>query len=131
MRFEELVADPEGVLRGLAEWLGLTWDPALLRADGTTLPRNTRGQHRLVGSPADSSRADSWRSALSAREIEIFESLTDELLESLGYELAYHGAARRMSRAERLVARLTELWQGGLVNPVRLRLKRLRLLTSR
>jgi tetratricopeptide (TPR) repeat protein len=31
VRYEELVADPETVLRGITDFLGLAWDPAVLR----------------------------------------------------------------------------------------------------
>jgi hypothetical protein len=43
VRYEAMVADPEGTMRGLLEWLGEPWDPALLRYDEA--PHGTTGRH--------------------------------------------------------------------------------------
>jgi len=88
VRYEDLVSRPADVLEDLCGFLGLDFDPEMLQAKGLEVPAYTRNQHALVGRPADSKRRDRWREVLSARQVEIFEALTGDLLPNLGYELA-------------------------------------------
>jgi hypothetical protein len=85
--YEELVARPAEVLGDLCRFLGLEFEPDMTLAKGLEVPVYTRNQHTLIGKPVDSKRSDRWREALSARQIEIFEALTGDLLANLGYEL--------------------------------------------
>ncbi|MCP3958750.1 MAG: sulfotransferase [bacterium] len=123
-RFEDLVADPEPALRRVCDHAGLDYDPAMLAADGYRPARYSRKQHRLVGRPPDAARADAWRTALGAREIEIFESTSGDLLRSLGYEPLHGSGARPPRRAERLRFAASETLRRRLVNPIRRRLRR-------
>ena len=61
------------------------------------LPDYTKHQHTLVGSPPIAARAEAWRTALTPREIELFEAYAGGLLDTLGYCRAYrfpHFASR-------------------------------------
>lgn len=117
--FEELVTAPEVSLRRLCDFLELTFEPEMIRADGFDVPSFTRGQHWLVGEPPDPSRAECWKNELTQREIEVFESLTGDLLVSLGYELQFGSLARSVSWVERTRAYGTEALRGLLTNRFR------------
>ncbi len=79
VRFEELVRDPEGVLRGLCAALGLAYEPAMARPyeAGETGRRMTDGLHaasRMLGDVkfhqhgrVDPTAAERWRSTGSDR----------------------------------------------------------------
>ncbi len=122
VRFEDLVGAPEKALGRVAAHAGLADDPAMLAGDGFRPPRATRAQHRRVGRPPEASRAEAWRSALGARELEIFESVAGDLLQHLGYEPLFGARARPASRGERLRFALRDLWRRRLLWPLRRRL---------
>jgi hypothetical protein len=86
--YEDLVTRPGDVLSDLCSFLGLNFDPEMTLAKGLEVPVYTRDQHALVGKRVDRTRSDRWRAVLSARQIEIFEALTGDLLPNLSYELA-------------------------------------------
>src|SRR5262245_14756673 len=83
VRYEDLLQEPEVTLRRVCEFLGIEYQPRMLRADGFEVPEYTRDQHRLVGKPLDAGRVDAWRRALSARQVEIFESVAGDFLRYL------------------------------------------------
>jgi hypothetical protein len=91
VRFEDLLSRPEDVIRRICGFIDLPFEAALLSGGGLVLPAFTRNQHRLIGKSLDASRAESWRSRLSAAEIRDFESypLTHTLLGRLGYETRF------------------------------------------
>ncbi len=123
VRFEDLVGEPEAVLGRIAAHAGVAGDPAMLAADGFRPPPADRAQHRRVGRPPDASRADAWRTRLSAREVEIFDHVAGDLLSHLGYEPVFGAAARPPSRGERLRFALRDLWRRRLLWPLRRRLR--------
>ncbi len=123
VRFEDLVSAPETTLTRIADHAGVDYHPAMLTADGFQPPTD-RAQHRLIGRPPDASRAVAWRSRLSSRKVEIFESVAGDLLRHLGYEPRFGPRARPPSRGERLRFALRDLWRRRLLFPVRRRLIR-------
>ncbi len=124
VRFEDLLTDPEPTLRRICEHLGLEDQPSMRRADGFRPPSYSRRQHLLVGRAPDASRADAWRSTLSERQIEIFESQSGDLLRHLGYQPVFGIRARRPSRAERLRFALGGFLRRRISNPLRRRWRR-------
>ncbi len=122
VRFEDLLGAPEAALTRIAAHAGVAYDPAMLAADGFQPTPAGRAQHRLIGRPPDASRAEAWRSKLSAREVEIFESVAGDLLSHLGYEPDFGPRARPPSRGERLRFALRDLWRRRLLWPLRRRL---------
>jgi hypothetical protein len=78
VRYEELVSDPEGVLRGLLRWLDEEWDPAILvEREGKRGPHaNTAITTRSVGR---------WRTDLAADEQALAASIAGPMLARLGY----------------------------------------------
>jgi hypothetical protein len=103
VRYERLVADPEGELKRLAAALDLPWDPAMLRyherararldevrtwlrPDGSPLitKEERLANHRLTSSPPDASRAGRWRTEMREEERATFSREAGALLRELG-----------------------------------------------
>lgn len=105
-RYEDLVTDPEPVLRRIAAFVDLPWDDAMLTyhegaenrmkevvrelkpAGGGTITAEERvSQHELVSKPPSSQRAGRWREEMSASDQAAYEAIAGELLAELGYEV--------------------------------------------
>jgi hypothetical protein len=105
--YEDLVTRPADVLGELCRFVGLDFDPDMTLGKGLEVPAYTRDQHALVGKPVDRKRSDRWRQALSARQIEMFEALTGDLLPTLGYDLQC-AEARAPSPLEKVTMQVQE-----------------------
>ncbi|MEO8091761.1 MAG: sulfotransferase [bacterium] len=107
VRYEQLVADPEPMLRSVCEAMALPWDDAILnyqeraggriaeiardfdRAAGDAVPAEVRAGHQAnVSKPLQASRAARWRSEMSAADLARFERIAGETLDDLGYARA-------------------------------------------
>jgi Sulfotransferase family len=107
VRFEDVVADTEGCLRRICEFVELDFDPRMLdyheraeqrlREKARDLPRRGRPDqraatrmesHRLAKEPPRSDRVGMWRERMSAEEIADYERIAGALLVELGYELS-------------------------------------------
>ena len=102
IHYEDLVQYPETTMRRIAEFVGVEFQPCLLKSTGLRLPRFTENQHRLIGAPLDRDRIYAWQRKLTHRQIEIFESVSSGLLEQLGYEPLAGCNPRRLGRLEKL-----------------------------
>ncbi len=84
LRFEDLLANPEDQVRGLCEWLGLAYDPAMLE-----VPRvgssNRRDEPARQG--IDASAAGRWRTGLRPSEAAATQRICDARMRSLGYAI--------------------------------------------
>ncbi len=118
VRYEDVVTDAERVVRHIAAFAGLEYSNAMLRADGYR-PWDPRRQHTLVGQPPRADRADGWRKALSARDIEVFEAIARDTLAYLGYPACFPVTARRPTAAEHGWAAVHERLRGFVTNPWR------------
>ncbi len=106
VRFEDLVADTEGVLRRICDFIELDFDPVMLdyheRAEGRLaekareLPRKNRPpqpaearleSHQLAKEPPRAERVGMWRERMTADDLAEYESVAGEMLVDLGYEL--------------------------------------------
>jgi hypothetical protein len=106
--YEALVTDPDRVLKQLCVWLGLPYQPSMRAGKGFQVPAYTRNQHDLIGQPASAARIDRWRTNLTAREVEIFETITGDLLVNLGYELVTSGRNLEPSNLEKIRMELVD-----------------------
>ena len=105
VRYEDLIANPEPVLRRICEATELPWDDAMLdyqeragerigeivrdfnRAEGEGVPAEVRAQHQAnVSKPLQSDRAARWRTEMGASDVAAFEELAGPTLDELGYE---------------------------------------------
>ncbi len=114
VRFEDLVADTEGVLRRVCDFIELDFDPVMLdyheRAEGRLqekareLPRKGRpnqsaearmDSHRLAKEPPRSDRVGMWRERMTPEEVAQYESVAGDMLVELGYELGSEAGKER------------------------------------
>jgi Sulfotransferase family len=101
-RYEELVTDPERVLRRICEFIELDYEPAMLdyhehaaerlREIANPLGRKTADwrleAHALAAEPPQPDRIGAWRQAMSPLQIAEFEAAAGGMLKELGYELS-------------------------------------------
>jgi hypothetical protein len=114
VRFEDLVADTEGVLRRVCDFIELDFDPVMLdyheRAEGRLaekardLPRKGRPDqpaetrlesHKLAKEPPRSDRVGMWRERMAPEEVAEYEAVAGDLLLELGYELGSEAGEQR------------------------------------
>jgi hypothetical protein len=136
VRYEDLVADPEPVLRRICEFVELPFDAAMLhyheraedRLGELNAVQHERGPavsgedrrriHQLTKKPPQASRVGRWRTELDARERARFEAVAADLLEELGYGQGDEvGAEARVApwvdEVERAIAELRAVVPAG------------------
>jgi len=87
--YENLVRNPESVLREVCDWLNLEFTDALFAFDESgdaSVPDEHAHLHEKLNAPVDPSRAQAWKDSLSSREIADVEAEAGDLLRELGYE---------------------------------------------
>jgi hypothetical protein len=119
IKFEDLVADTEGVVRRVCDFVELDFDPVMLdyheRAEqrlaekARELPRRNRPpqpaearleSHRLAKEPPRSDRVGMWRERMTAEDVAEYEAVAGDMLVTLGYPLASEeGEARAREKA--------------------------------
>lgn len=109
IRYEDLVTDPEGVLKELSPSLGLEFEPQMTTGGGFEPPALTGSYHALVGKPADPTRISAWEHKLTSRDVEVFEASSGGMLACLGYPLKFGVYARGQTGGERYRERLLDL----------------------
>jgi len=124
--YEDLVREPERILRGICEFADIEFDPAMVRGGGLRVPAATVVQHSLVGKPPSPSRLDAWRQSLSSREIELFEAEAGQLLPLLGYTPVHGETARASSPLASLVSDVSHRMRHLTINRFRKRGRRKR-----
>lgn len=109
IRYEDLVLCPEKSLSKICEFIGIQFEELMIERKGFEPPKYTKKQHHLVGKKPDRTRIDSWKKKLSRREIEIFEYLTGDLLQILGYDMEFGLDARKVMKRERVIYGMREV----------------------
>ncbi len=107
-RYEELVADPERVVRNVCAFASLDFEPAMLEPGEVEPELAAKPHHRRLRERPSKGR--DWRSEMSAGEVRDFESVAGDVLAELGYELTDSAAANRSARA-----RLARGWYGARI----------------
>jgi hypothetical protein len=77
VRYNELVANPESVLAGVTNFLGLPWDARVLNHPG--MVSGWRPGGALTGRRIDRDSVDKWRRILTPEDIVIVDSLLKEV----------------------------------------------------
>jgi hypothetical protein len=121
VRYENLILEPEAILKEICAFLQLEYQPEMVNGSGFRVPQYTSRQHTLVGQKPNVERLQAWQKELPPRQIEIFESIAANFLSSLGYGLLYGPSPRRMAKWERVMQEVQELYRRELVNRVRRR----------
>jgi hypothetical protein len=106
LRYEDLIEDPERVLRRICEHIELGFDPSMLDyheraserlAELSDIPgkggrirpgAERQAAHALTSEPPRSDRVERWRDELSPSELADYESVAGDLLAELGYTLS-------------------------------------------
>jgi hypothetical protein len=107
VRYEDLLQEPEAVLRRVCGFLGEEFSPEMLsfHRDPVAYPTDPRNEDNLRR-PVLTDNAGKWRKAMSDRDVRIFETLAGGALEQQGYPRAQPGAV--ISRTEELSCRFLE-----------------------
>lgn len=89
IRYEDLLADPEAVLRSLCTFVELPYDPAMLtyhrQADRILESTPHPEHHERLRLPPTRGLRD-WRTQMDEESLELFEALAGDLLAEVGYE---------------------------------------------
>ena len=107
--YEALVGDPEGVVRGLCDFLGEAFEPAMLGDRAAQAAADAPGSEAAWGGwtgghlaaarrPVNAASLDKWRGELTPREVAVIEALAGEAMARCGYEPASGAAERRAAR---------------------------------
>jgi hypothetical protein len=106
LRYEDLTANPETVIRTICEFLGEAYQPAMMHPSREAVRHHhSRGIHAATRNPLTTSRSGRWRTEMPLRDQRLVHAVAGDLLAAKGYEVAGLG---RMSITERL--RLAALW---------------------
>ncbi len=89
VRYEDLLADPEAVLRSLCAFIELPYDRAMLayhrQADRILETTSHREHHESLRLPPTRGLRD-WRTQMDEKSLGLFEALAGDLLDQVGYE---------------------------------------------
>ncbi len=99
VRYEDLIAGPDDVVEGICDFAGLPYAPAMLDYAGAVDVSQKPHQQRLLQPLTPSAR--DWRTQMEADDVLAFESIADELLAELGYELSGPASEVRLARVAR------------------------------
>lgn len=89
VRYEDLLADPEAVLRSLCAFVEIPYDPDMLtyhrQADRILETTSHREHHERLHLPPTKGLRD-WRSQMDGANLTLFEALAGDVLDETGYE---------------------------------------------
>ena len=85
VRYESLVADPEGTVRRICTFASLPFEPAMLDYTGAVDVSAKPHQQRLLRPPTTGVR--SWREDMSPADVASFDAVAGTLLSDLGYDV--------------------------------------------
>lgn len=87
IRYEDLLADPQGTLTSVCEWMGETFEPGMLAAnhDAPRMMASEEWWKQQVLAPLDRTRTAEWRTRLSEGEIRVADLACRDALERYGY----------------------------------------------
>jgi hypothetical protein len=88
VRYEELVANPEDVLRKLSNFVKLPYSSEMLDYHVGKTRSEPGLSTKRSWLPVTSGLRD-WRNQMNPRELELFEALAGDLLSALGYPRAF------------------------------------------
>jgi len=87
VRYEDLVADVEAVLRRICEFAGLDYEPAMANYAGNVDVSAKPHQQRLMQPPTKGVR--DWRTQMRPDDVALFEHVAGDMLRELGYETSH------------------------------------------
>ncbi len=117
LRYEDLLADPEGSVRSVCHFLGEAFEPGLLgyhRTDAALAAAALSEDWRNAAQPVLQGNAGKYRDDLSPEEIRLVETVAGPLMEELGYPAETdQDATSPAGLTARLAVRLADArWRG-------------------
>jgi hypothetical protein len=100
VRYEELVAEPQPILRELAAFLHLPYAPEMLEYHRGRTRTEPGLSAKSVWLPPTPGLRD-WRRDMARRDLELFEAIAGDLLTLLGYERACDAVADEVDELAR------------------------------
>jgi hypothetical protein len=97
LRYEDLVADTEAVVRSACTFAGLPFEPDMLEYAGAVDVSAKPHHQRLLQPPTRGVR--DWRSQMSREDALAFEAIAGDVLVDVGYELLDSASSRPPKRA--------------------------------
>lgn len=118
LRYEDLVKEPEPELRRLCTFLGIAYDPQMLKyyeRVSRSVPEEKRHIWPLLNKPPQHENLDRWRKEMSAGQRVAFEKRAGGMLRAKGYETYARYPTRGTMEEVRSFARrvLGTLWRRG------------------
>lgn len=105
LRYEDLVAEPEKMIRAICSFLGEEYDPVMtMPSRQASRQYHSKGIHAATRKSINTGRSGRWRSEMSSMDQRLVQHVAGDLLRDLGYELVDLGP---MTATERM--RLTAL----------------------
>ena len=98
LRYEDLLQAPERELRGLCDWLGIEYLPAMLVASASTENIGAAKGARTVLSD----NREKFKREMDPDTQARIERIAGDVLKTYGYPTSYQGPVRRLSRLELL-----------------------------
>jgi hypothetical protein len=98
IRYEDLVDEPENVLRGICDFVGEPYDDQMLRYrdnSATEMPQESMKWHKMSVLAPDKSKKFEWKKALSLPDQIIFQEIAGDALSEFGYEIVVRRAKIR------------------------------------
>ena len=117
VRYEDLVTDAEGTVRGICQFLDLPFEPAMLDVSiSNAADWNQRSEHKGIYTQS----LGRWQKTLTPAEIALCETVLARELDELGHDRAEVGPWARVQAGElalrsaaHLVVRLHRRWRMG------------------
>jgi hypothetical protein len=110
VQYERLIGDPGPVVREVAEFAGLDFDPAMLEATGASDLNPALATWERVNAEINPDNFAKWKKKLPAEDVATFEYLAGERLRELGYTISDHAidaAGRRRAHLDLLAGRVS------------------------
>lgn len=95
LRYEDLVASPDTVVRSICSFLGIAFEPTMLEFHKTSGKYIGEHHSRLIFGAIDSSNIAKWRKHLSSDDARLYELMAANHLRHYGYELSGTSASMR------------------------------------
>jgi hypothetical protein len=118
LRYEDLVQEPEAVLRPLCDFLDEPYIPDMAQPHRLGRSQIAAGDfHAQVRQPPGPSRIARWQSEMSAADLRLFQHVASDLMLELGYEPAEVGTMPpgELFRAAQLALKYATLQAGRRV----------------
>ncbi|OGC95589.1 MAG: hypothetical protein A2W25_00995 [candidate division Zixibacteria bacterium RBG_16_53_22] len=116
LRYEDLVASPDTVVRSICRFLGIAFEPAMLEFHKTSGKYIGEHHSRLIFGAIDPSNTAKWRKHLSSDDVRLYELMAANHLRHYGYELSGTSTSMRqilLAVGDLLVGLPQRAWQIG------------------